>query len=168
MARTSLAERQHRLEQQKARLQLEEGRLRDAERKARTRRLVEAGALAEKAGLLALETNALYGALLSLRDAAADPATLERWRKAGGQAFDREAKARDHGKEPLILTLAGPQPAPVTARLRQAGFRWSKVLRHWEGLAHHGEAQALAAELGGDLRRVDGPGPPVGETRAAE
>ena len=89
MARTSLAERQHRLEQQKARLQLEEGRLRDAERKARTRRLVEAGALAEKAGLLALETNALYGALLSLRDAAADPATLERWRKAGGQAFDR-------------------------------------------------------------------------------
>ena len=65
-----------RLEQQKARLQLEEGRLRDAERKARTRRLIEAGGLLDKAGLLALDANALYGALLSLRDGAADPATL--------------------------------------------------------------------------------------------
>ena len=171
MARTSLAERQHRLEQQKARLQLEEGRLRDAERKARTRRLIEAGGLLDKAGLLALDANALYGALLSLRDAAADPATLERWRKAGGQAFDREARARDHGKEPLVLTLAGPQPAPVTARLRQAGFRWSKVLRHWEGLARLDEARALAAELGATLRRVGGlegePSPAPGTHAAA-
>jgi hypothetical protein len=71
VARTSLAERQHRLEQQKARLQLEENRLRDAERKARTRRLIEAGGLLDKAGLLALDANALYGALLQLAAEAA-------------------------------------------------------------------------------------------------
>jgi len=37
-------------------------------RKQRTRRLIEAGGLAEKAGFLTLHSNALYGAFLSLRD----------------------------------------------------------------------------------------------------
>ena len=75
--------------------------------------------------------------------------------------------ARDHGKEPLVLTLAGPQPAPVTARLRQAGFRWSKVLRHWEGLARPDEATSLAAELGATLRRVEAEPPPAPGVHAA-
>lgn len=170
MARTTLAERQHRLQQQRARLLLEESRLRDAERKARTRRLIEAGALIEKAGLLDLERNILYGALLAAASGFADPARCEAWRKAGGQAFDREAKAREAGKEPLILTLEGVQPVAVTTRLRQAGFRWSKVMRHWEGVVRPDEAQALADELGGTVQRFDaGPaeGQPAADTRTA-
>ena len=63
-AKTSLAERLQRLEQQKARLQLAESKIKDDERKARTRRLIEIGALVEKAGLAALPANALYGALI--------------------------------------------------------------------------------------------------------
>jgi hypothetical protein len=170
MARTTLAERQHRLQQQRARLQLEENRLREAERKARTRRLIEAGALVEKAGLLELESNTLYGALLAAASALVDPARLEAWHKAGGQAFDREAKAREAGKEPLILILEGAQPTAVTTRLRQAGFRWSKVMRHWEGLVRPDEAQALAAEFGGTVQRVDTSPPdtrPTAGSRAA-
>jgi hypothetical protein len=65
----SLAERLRAHEQQKARLAEQEAKLKDDERKARTRRLIQAGGLIEKAGLLELEPNALYGALLSLRDA---------------------------------------------------------------------------------------------------
>ena len=59
---------------------LEQGRLRDAERHARTRRLIEAGGLIDKAGLLDLDANALYGALLSLRDGADDRARSSSWR----------------------------------------------------------------------------------------
>ena len=66
MAR-SLAERLRAHEQQKARLADQEAKLKDAGRKVRTRRLIEAGGLIEKTGLLDLDTNALYGALLSLR-----------------------------------------------------------------------------------------------------
>lgn len=178
MARTSLAERQARLAQQRARLELEASRLKDAERKARTRQLIEAGGLLEKAGLLTLEPNALYGALLSLQGGCADGEQVKSWAALGGRALDREAKARDAGKEPLVLTLAAAQPLAVTSRLRKAGFRWSKVLQHWEGLAAYQEAQALAKELGGELRRVDGaaaarPAPlprtsPGSEPRAAE
>lgn len=177
MTRTSLAERQARLEQQRARLQLEENRVREAERKARTRRLIEAGGLVDKAGLLGLEANVLYGALLALAARASDAAQTARWEAEGGRAFDREAKARDTAKEPLIIALAGAQPATVTARLRGLGFRWSKVLQHWEGLASFEPAKAAADELGGTLRRVapDVPvAPPAeadtggGATKAAE
>src|ERR1700751_2978931 len=117
MARTSLAERQARLAQQRARLDLEESRLKDAARKARTRQLIEAGGLLEKAGLLGLEPAALYGALLSLQVSAAGADQLKSWAALGGRAFDREAGAHDAGKEPLILKLAAAQPAAATARL---------------------------------------------------
>ena len=154
MARTTLAERQVRLEQQRARLQMEENRLREAERKARTRRLIEAGGLVDKAGLLDVDSAVLYGALMQVAAEARNIERVEQWRVVGGRAFDRETKARAAGREPLVLTLPSPATAPLQAQLRKAGFRWSKVLRHWEGLAIHDEAAALAAEHGGSIRRV--------------
>ena len=155
MARTSLAERQARLDQQRAKLQLEENRLKEAERKARTRKLIEAGGLVDKAGLLDLDSAVFYGALLQAAADANNAERVEQWRVAGGRAFDHEAKARDAGREPLVLTLPDAASAPVQAQLRKAGFRWSKVLRHWEGLALYDEASALAAAHGGDVKRID-------------
>ena len=102
-AKTSLAERLQRLEQQKARLQLAESKIKDDERKARTRRLIETGALVEKAGLAALPANALYGALLEAAKKATDAGEVARWETIGGRAFAQEAKARDADKEPLVL-----------------------------------------------------------------
>jgi len=96
MART-LSERLRAHEQQKARLAEAEAKLKLDERKQRTRRLVEAGALVEKCGLLELDSNALYGALLSLRNGADDKAQVEKWAALGGRTFAREATARDKG-----------------------------------------------------------------------
>ncbi len=158
MARTSLAERMTRLEQQKARLAADEARIKNDERKARTRRLIEAGGLVEKAGLLDLESNALYGALLSLASHAKDAAHVAEWAKAGGHIFDLEAKARDAGLEPLTVTFAGALPTPFTTQLRAAGLRWNKVLHHWEGLADHAAVASLAAEHDGEVQRVRPPG----------
>ena len=155
MART-LAERQRAHEQNKARLAEAEGKLRAAERKQRTRRLVEAGALVEKAGLLELDSNALYGALRSLGDGAADKKQVEQWTALGGRAFAREARLRDQGKEPILLTFPGPLDKDATSTLRTAGFRFSKVMQHWEGLARFDEAETLAKQHGGTARRVNG------------
>lgn len=167
MAR-SLADRQRAHEQSKARLAEQEAKLRLAERKARTKRLIEAGALAEKAGLLDLEANALYGALLSLRDGAETKKQVEQWAALGGRAFAREARARDEGKEPVLLTFPGPLPKEATSQLRAAGFRFSKVMQHWEGLARPDEAEALAASHGGAARRVIGNAGPEADRAAAE
>jgi hypothetical protein len=153
MAR-SLAERLRAHEQQKARLAEEAARLKDAERRARTRRLIEAGGLIDKAGLLELEPNALYGALLSLRDGADDKSQIDKWSALGGRAFAREARQRDEGKEPIVLTFPGALDRDVTTALRAAGFRFNKVMQHWEGLARFAEAEALAKAHGGTARRV--------------
>ena len=164
MART-LAERLRAHEQSRARLAEAEARLKLDERKQRTRRLVEAGALVEKTGLLELDSNALYGALLSLRDGASDKAQRETWAALGGRAFDREARARDEGKEPVLLTFVGPLSKDATTELRRAGFRYSKVMRHWEGLARFDDAGTLAKAHGGSARRV---GTTTGLADAAE
>lgn len=155
MART-LAERLRTHEQQKARLAEAEAKLKLDERKQRTRRLVEAGALVEKVGLLELDSNALYGALLSLRDGADDKAQVEKWATLGGRTFAREAKARDEGKEAVLLTFPGVLAKDATTTLRAAGFRYSRVMQHWEGLARFADADALAGQHGGTARRVGG------------
>ena len=153
MAR-SLAERLHAHEQQKARLAEQEAKLKGAERKARTRRLIEVGGLIDKAGLLELEPNALYGALLSLRDGVGDKDQITKWTALGGRAFARDARLRDEGKEAVVLTFPTALGKDVTAALRQAGFRFSKVMQHWEGLARFDEAERLATAHGGTTRRV--------------
>ena len=155
MART-LHERLRVHEQQKARLAEAEARLKLDERRERTRRLVEAGALVEKVGLLELDSNALYGALLSLRDSADDKDQVEKWTALGGRTFLREAKIRGEGKEPMLLTFPAPLPKDATTVLRKAGFRYSKVMQHWEGLARPGDAGALAKTHGGVARHVGG------------
>ena len=167
MART-LSERMRAHEQQKAKLAEAEARLKLDERKQRTRRLVEAGALVEKTGLLDLDSNALYGALLSLRDGADDAAQVEKWAALGGRTFDREAKARDEGKEPLLLTFTTPLPKEATTVLRKAGFRFSRVMQHWEGLARFDEASTLAKAHGGTAQRVGNTAGLPGAAKAAE
>ena len=163
----SLAERMRAHEQQKARLAEQEAKLKGAERKARTRRLIEAGGLIDKVGLLDLDSNALYGALLSLRDGAGDKHQVEKWSALGGRAFAREAHLRDEGKEAVVLTFAGPLAKDATMTLRRAGFRFSKVLQHWEGLARFDEAEALATAHGGVVRRIVA-SVPSGTTAARE
>lgn len=167
MAR-SLAERLRSHEQQKARLAEAEAKLKTAERKQRTRRLIEAGGLVDKAGLLDLEPNALYGALLSLRDQVEDSAQLEKWTALGGRTFDREAKARDKGKEPVLLTFTSALPKDTTTTLRKAGFRYSKVMQHWEGVASFDEASTLAKAHDGTARRVGNTSGLSGGSKPAE
>ncbi len=110
----SLAERLRALEQQKARLAEQEAKLKDAGRKARTRRLIEAGALVEKTGLLDLDANALYGALLSLRDGATNTRQVEQWAALGGRTFAREASRSSlqaaRNQQSLNLRPAGGRP----------------------------------------------------------
>ena len=165
MVRT-LSERLRAHEQQKAKLAEAEARLKLDERKQRTRRLIEAGALVEKVGLLELDSNALYGALLSLREGADNVAQVEQWAALGGRTFAHEARLRDEGRQPVLLTFSAPLTKEATTALRKAGFRYSKVMQHWEGLARPDDAEALAKAHGGTARRVTVGDSPGGGTTA--
>jgi hypothetical protein len=127
----SAAERLQGIEQQKARIAQQEAKLKLDARKARDRRLYAAGGLVEKAGLLDLDNNALYGALLSLKDAATGKDQVEQWAAIGGRSFAREARLRDEGKEPITLTFPAPLSKDVTASLRAASASCSNIGRGW-------------------------------------
>ena len=154
MARTTLAERMTRLEQQRARLAEQQARIKDQERKARTRRLVEAGALIEKAGLLDLEAPALLGALVGLAGAAEKPDAIARWAAEGEKRLAAEAAERDRAREPVIVTLRVAITKEIGAELRGLGLRWNKVMQHWEGLAEWEPVEAVAKRLLGEARRA--------------
>ena len=153
MPRT-LADRLRSHAQQKARLAEREMQLKEAERKARTRQLIQAGGLVEKAGLLELDPNALYGALLSLRDHAGDAEQTRQWTALGGRAFAREARADDEAKEPVAVSFPAPVARGVAAALRAAGLRFNRLRAEWEGRAEFEKAAALAQDHGGTIRRV--------------
>jgi Conjugal transfer protein TraD len=148
----SLSERLRAFEQQKARLADTEIKLRLAEKKARSRRLIETGALVEKARLNDLAVEALYGALLSLREGTKNPKQIEQWTNVGTQALAQDAKTAD--SEPIVLTFRAPLEKDAMARLRSFGFRFNKVLRHWEGVGSVADAEDLARAYGGEIRRV--------------
>ena len=133
MPRVTLAERMSRLAQQKARLAEEEARIKDQERKQRTRRLIEAGTLVEKADLHNLAPATLLGALLGVKRSAATPESLARWTADGEKLLAREAAERDRQREPLIVSFNGDRQKDFATELRALGLRWNKVLQHWEG-----------------------------------
>ncbi|RWE18182.1 MAG: hypothetical protein EOS41_31730, partial [Mesorhizobium sp.] len=137
MPKTSLAERMSRLEQQKARLAEQEAKIKADERKQHTRRLIEAGTLIDKAGLLGLEPPALYGALLSLAKDVQDEKQIAAWAAAGKKMFDREAQAAAATRQALTVSFAAALPTEFSTRLRGAGLRWNKFLQHWEGMADY-------------------------------
>jgi hypothetical protein len=139
-------------EQQKARLADTEMKLKLAEKQARTRRLIETGTLIEKAGLSDLAVEALYGALLSLREGTKSAKQTEQWANAGTRALARDVKTAD--SEPIVLTFQSTPDKDAMARLRSSGFRYNKVLRHWEGVAGVADAEEFAHAHGGEVRRI--------------
>ncbi len=56
----------------------------------------------------------------------------------------------------MLLTFTTPLAKDATTALRKAGFRYSKVLQHWEGLAKRDDAAALAKVHGGTARQIAG------------
>ncbi|MBN8909262.1 MAG: hypothetical protein J0H99_22295 [Rhodospirillales bacterium] len=54
----------------------------------------------------------------------------------------------------MLLTFSAPLAKDATTALRKVGFRYSKVMQHWEGLARFDEASTLAKAHGGTARRI--------------
>lgn len=90
MTKTNLIERRKKLEQRKNRLKQLEASLNAQERKNRTRRLIELGGLVSKAKLEDWNSNAILGALLSLKEKEQDVSQMNAWAHKGGVAFSEE------------------------------------------------------------------------------
>jgi hypothetical protein len=97
-----------------------------------------------------------------LRERAGDAEQVRQWAAAlGGRTFAREARVAEEGKEPIMLAFTAALDREAKTALRGAGFRFNKLLQHWEGLARFDEVEALAREYRGTVRRVATAGPPA-------
>jgi hypothetical protein len=149
----SLEERIQAFEQKKARLAETEARLKLAEKKFHTRRLIVMGALMEKAGLSELADQTLYGALISARKGMDDPKTRDQWTTLGARTLEQESRVEDEQREPIVLTFPEQPSKELTTYLRTAGYRFNKILRHWEGVGEYEQAKDIAAAHNGLARK---------------
>ena len=126
----NVEEQKKKLEQKKNRLSIEETKLKLKERKARTRHLIENGGLITKAGLDHLPSNALYGALLSLKEQINESQEImAAWVVKGDAAFNEEQQKFT----PVILTFENPPEKEIRDQIRSLGLRWNKFRKEWYG-----------------------------------
>ena len=126
----NVEEQKVRLKQKKARVAIEETRLKLKERKMRTRHLIEVGGLITKAGLDHLPTNALYGALLSIKKALDDNKNvISGWIKLGSDTFNLEAKSTT-----AVILKFNEQPSEdLRKSMRSHGLRYNRFRSEWYG-----------------------------------
>ena len=133
----NVEEQKKKLQQKKNRLADEETKLKLKERKARTRHLIEHGGLIAKANLAHLPSNALYGALLSLKKQMDnDQIILDSWVTYGDSAF----KAEQNLFSQIILTFVTQPEKEIRTQIRSLGLRWNKFRSEWYGAVANLEA----------------------------
>ncbi|CAN0566717.1 unnamed protein product [Ectocarpus sp. 12 AP-2014] len=126
----NVEEQKKKLEQKKNKLSIEETKLKLKERKARTRHLIENGGLIAKAGLDHLPSNALYGALLSLKEQINESQEImAAWIVKGDADFNEEQQKFT----PVILTFENQPDKEIRDQVRSLGLRWNKFRKEWYG-----------------------------------
>ena len=126
----NVEEQKKKLEQKKNRLSIEETKLRLKERKARTRHLIENGGLITKAGLDHLPANALYGALLSLKEQInGNDQIIAAWIVKGDKAFNAEKRT----SIPVICKFNSEPIKEIRDSIRSLGLRWNRFRQEWYG-----------------------------------
>ena len=141
---------QEKLEQKKARLVMQETRLKIQERKRRTKRLIEIGGLVVKAELDFLSSNAIYGGLLEMqKQLSQDKSIVSKWESIGKNAFEQEQKL----STPVIISFQEAPPADVKSTVRSHNLRWNSFRKEWYGNAK--DFGALKSYLAENLDNAD-------------
>ena len=147
----NLDEQKKKLEQKKARMAIEETKLK--ERKMRTRSLIEKGRLITKAELDHLPTNALYGALLSLKKQLNDnEKIISGWIIKGNAAFNKEKK----DTTAIILKFADEPIKEIRDFIRSLGLRFNRFRQEWYGtIENPNELKSKLGDINYELDIID-------------
>lgn len=133
MVKRNIAERHHNLLKQKELLLQKEKMIKESLRKERTKTLIEKGVLMEKAGLLSLDVNTIYGILLEASDHLQNTQKVHTWTKRGGEQFLKENKAKN--LSPIILQFKTEPDSQIRSYIRSLGLRWNAIRKEWQGFA---------------------------------
>lgn len=151
MPKLTLAQRLERAAERKIKAEQEAAKLKLMQQKERTRRLIEIGGLAVKAGIDELPAAALYDRFLAIATEAKDANAVTLWERAGSRHFQDEVDTR------VVAVAKFPTKieADVAASLRSVGFRWNRFLKQWEGNVEWAEAASLVEGQGGSINKLE-------------
>lgn len=151
MTKSNLLERKKQtLEFKKNRLKQLESHVKTMERKTRTRRLIELGGLVSKAGLEDLESNALLGGLLNLKQLLSDQKMKEEFAHQGGQAFAKE----NQNKSPVIVKFDEKPDEETRSKMRELGLKWNAIRGEWQGYAEWQKLDEFLAGYSAEITHV--------------
>ncbi len=127
----NVEEQKKKLHQKQNRLNAEAIKLKLKERKARTKNLIENGGLIVKAELDHLPSNALYGALLFIKDELQNnPELMDCWLARGNKAFNEEIKQT----LAVILKFKHEPQKKIKDTIRCSyGLRFNRFRQEWYG-----------------------------------
>lgn len=151
MPKLTLGQRLERAAARKAKAEQEAAQLKLMQQKERTRRLIEIGGLAVKAGIDGLPSSALYDRFLHIATEAKDDKAVAAWERAGSRHFQKEEDTR------VVAVARFPEKIEpeLAASLRSIGFRWNRFLKQWEGNVDYDEAAALVGGQGGKIEKLE-------------
>lgn len=147
--RKNIGQRKAELERQKVAIMGREKALKETMRRERTRKLIEMGGLIAKAGMDSLNTHALYGALLSLKEKMNKPESLQEWSQKGTSAFMID-QTRGEGI-PLIVQFKEKPSEETRAAIRAFGLKWNGIRQEWQGIANFEEVKSVAQHYNGNV-----------------
>jgi hypothetical protein len=127
-----LEKKKEALKLKKSRIEHQERLLKLKERKNRTRLLIEIGGVAAKAGIDHLNTNTLLGAFLEIKEKEKEENVIKHWTKKGAEAFDLD---KEKNGEAIILTFDSEPDKKIKTQIREAGLRWNRFRKEWQGYA---------------------------------
>ncbi|MBF5059710.1 conjugal transfer protein TraD [Candidatus Neptunochlamydia vexilliferae] len=147
-----LEEEKKKLAAKKSRIEAKEKRLKEKERKVRTRRLIELGGLVSKAGIDELDSNALLGALLEIKEKVQEE-TLKKWQEKGEAAFEKD---KVENGEALIVAFGTEPSKEIKGKLKNLGLRWNRFRKEWQGYAQKALVEKELQGLDVKIEAIDG------------
>lgn len=147
--RKNIQQRKAELERQKIAIMGKEKVLKETMRRERTKKLIEMGGLILKAGIDTLDTHALYGALLSIKEKMNKPETLQQWSQKGANAFNKGGNTGEG--VPLVVQFKEKPTDEARAAIRALGLRWNAIRQEWQGIANLEDVKSVAKQYNGTV-----------------
>jgi len=147
--RKNLQQRKAELERQKIAIMGKEKALKETERRERTKKLIEMGGLILKAGIDTLDTNALYGALLTIKEKMNKGDLLQQWSQKGASAFNRGGNAGVG--VPLVVQFKEKPSEEARSAIRSLGLKWNVIRQEWQGIANLEDVKSVAVQYNGSV-----------------
>ena len=147
--RKNLQQRKAELERQKIAIMGKEKALKETERRERTKKLIEMGGLISKAGIDTLDTNVLYGALLTIKEKMNKAETLGHWSQKGANAFSRGGNSGEGVS--LVVQFKEKPSEEVRSAVRSLGLKWNVIRQEWQGIANLEEVESVVKQHNGNV-----------------